>query len=478
MVDGYKHCQLHPFFPSVISAPLTASLVLSLLVSAGPPGLDGGDLLPAPEPFRPQVSDPLLEPAGRPPRQLASWGEARDLLRHQSLDERSAAAAVERAQGRWRQSLGALLPNARLSTALAADLLNPTVAPLVGVSPTVVGSRAPTVPVGTGTLSLSQSVVDVGAWKGLSSADALRTSAALNLEDARRRATQGLARNLVAVIAAERVAELNRVGLRQALERFALIGRTQELGAATQVDVVRTRQDVDVARGTLIAGDEQLRQTREALGVALGIDSEVGVVPGFALEALATEARAQCKSINWEQRADLASARANLESARESRRQASWGYAPTLGVTSTVFGYTTQTDFGRLATWNISAVLSVPLWEGGFREGLVTERAGVTAQAEASLEANRRQVRLEVTQALRRVSVAEALTATAREARADAAQLDLLTRRAFEVGRGSSLELVQSAAVLRQADVLLATREFELVQARLDVLMTEARCDW
>ena len=46
------------------------------------------------------------------------------------------------------------------------------------------------------------------------------------------------------------------------------------------------------------------------------------------------------------------------------------------------------------------------------------------------------------------------------------------------MGRGSSLELVQSAQALRQADVVLATREFELVQARLDSLLTEASCDW
>lgn len=456
-------------------AALSTPLVLSLLLGAGP---DGGALLPPPEPFRPVVNDPLLEPVARPPREIQTWEEARALVRQNSTDERTAASAVERAQGRWRQSLGGLLPNARLTAGVAGDVLNPTVAPFVQVNPAVVGARTPTVPIGTTTLNLTQSVIDVSAWKGLSAADAARASAALSLEDARRRVTQGLARSLVAVIAAERVAELNRVGLRQALERAALITRTQQLGAATQVDVVRTRQDVDVARGTLIAGDEQLRRTREALGVALGIDSEVGVPAGFALSGLAEEARAICKATGWEKRPDLEASRANLTSAQENRRQASWGYAPTLGLTSNLFGYTTAIGFGRLATWNIAAVLTVPIWEGGTREGLVKERQGQETQAEAALEATRRQVRLEVTQAQRQVGVAEALTATAREARADAEQLDSLTRRAFEVGRGSSLELVQSAAVLRQADVVLATREFELVQARLDVLLTEARCDW
>ncbi|MFP2923854.1 TolC family protein, partial [Pyxidicoccus sp. 3LG] len=59
-----------------------------------------------------------------------------------------------------------------------------------------------------------------------------------------------------------------------------------------------------------------------------------------------------------------------------------------------------------------------------------------------------------------------------------AERTDRLTRRAFEVGRGSSLELVQSAAALRQAELTLVLREFELVQARLGAYLTEARCDW
>ncbi len=459
---------------------LPVALSLSVLLLGAAPELDGGvQLLPAPQPFQPEVSDPLLAPAVRAPRELGSWSEAKALAKQNSIDERNAMAAVERAQGRWRQSLGALLPNGRLAVGVTYDVLNPTVVTsLLNVSSAVLARAPPTSPMGSMTITLSQAVVDLAAWKGLSAADASRDAARLIEEDTRRRVTQGLARSLVAVVAAERVAELNRIGLRQALERAALITRTQQLGAATQVDVVRTQQDVDVARGQLIAGDEQLRRTREALGVALGIDSEVGVPSGFSLEGLANEARLACKGISWEQRSDLQAQRANVQSAVESRKQATMGYVPSLGLTSNLLGFTTDPGFARFATWNVAAMISVPIWEGGTREGLVTERKGVENQAEAAMELARRQVRLEVEQVRRQVNVAESLMKTARDARAGAAQLDQLTRRAFEVGRGSSLELVQSAVALRQADVVLAAREFELVQARLDVLMTEARCDW
>ncbi|MCP3140366.1 TolC family protein [Pyxidicoccus xibeiensis] len=433
---------------------------------------------PSPVLFQPKVEDAMLTPVPPAPRLVKDWNEALGLVRERSTDLRSAEAGVQRASGRWRQALGALLPNARVQAGVAHDLLNPDVP--AGVSPGAAGDgRTPTTPAGTVTATLTQSVVDVSAWRGLSSARAAEAGAVASLQDVRRRLTLGVAQVLVATVAAERAAEINRVGLRQALERAALTQRSFELGAGNQLDVVRVEQDVAVARGALIAGDEQLRQTREALGFTLGFGQPVGVDPSFNLQGLVDQTRNDCAPLeSLDARPDLVASRAQVESAKDSRRQASAGYLPTLGVSSTLYGLTTDPGFGRFATWNVSAVLSVPIWEGGSRSGLVRERAGVEEQASAALESARRDVELEVAQARRGVQVAEALVKTATESRDLAERTDRLTRRAFEVGRGSSLELVQSAAALRQAQLTLVLREFELVQARLDAFLTEARCDW
>ncbi len=465
-----------------LTASLCLALALSLPAAAAP---DAGTLLPAPPPFRPKVQDPLLAPAPRPPREVRSWDEALALVRAHSSDERNAAFAVERAEGRWRQSLSALLPNLRLSGVAAYDVLNPGT-PLLGsaagatggsAGPTPTSGPVATTPVAGATVALSQSLIDLSAWQGLSASSASRRSAEQSLEDVRRRVTLTLARTLVAVVAAERVAELNRLGLSQALERAALTERTSELGAATLVDVTRVRQDVEVARGALLLGDEQLRRTREALGVALGLQEEVGVPQGFVLTGLVEQAQRSCRPLSGEERADVKAAREAAQSAKAAQNQATAGYLPSLALTSSVFGYTTNPGPGRVGSWSVAAVLSLPLWEGGGRAGLTRDRSGARKQAEEALTATQRQVAFESARARRGVGVAEQLLASAEQARALAAQLDALTRRAFEVGRGSSLELVQSAALLRQADVALATREFELVQARLDAVMTEARCD-
>nr|WP_233277968.1 TolC family protein [Myxococcus stipitatus] len=421
----------------------------------------------------------MLAPVPPASQQVGTWEQALALVRERSTNLRTAEAGVQRAEGRWRQALAALLPNARASASAAHDFLNSDTPVGVFATPALEG-RKPTTPiVGTVSASLSQSLVDVGAWRNLSSNAAAERGAVASLQDMRRRLTLGLARSLVATVAAERAAELNRVGLLQALERSALTTRSFDLGASNQLDVVRVNQDVALARGSLVAGDEQLRRAREALGIALGFGHAVGVASSFNLNGLMEDARKACTPLeDLESRPDLVSARAQVESSRDSRRQASAGYLPTLGLTSNLQGVTTDPDFGRFSSWSIAAVLSVPIWEGGLRGGLVREREGIEKQAEQTLESNRRDASVEVEQARRGVDVAQALVKTASESRELADRTDRLTRRSFEVGRGSSLELVQSGAALRQAELTLALREFELVQARLDAFLTEARCDW
>lgn len=459
--------------------PFRLFVLLALVAHSAPAA--AAEAPPQAASVQPRVDDPMLAPLPPAPRVVESWQQALTWVRERSTDLRTAEANVQRAEGRWRQALAALLPNVRASASLTADALHfdtPTgpsgamPAPPAGINPA-------TAPLGTASVALSQSLLDLGAWRGKDSAAAAQDSAQASLRDVQRRLTLGVARTLVATVSAERAAEINRVGLRQALERAALTKRSFELGASNQLDVVRVDQDVAVAREALVSGDEQLRRAREALGLALGFDGPVGVSPSLRLQGLVEDTRTVCAPLDaLDSRPDLAAARANVESARESRRQASAGYLPSLGLASSVNAYTTDPGPGRFSSWNISAVLSVPLWEGGGRRGLVTERRGIEQQAQDSLERTQRDVQVEVARARRGVEVAQSLVKTAAESLSLAERTDQLTRRAFEVGRGSSLELVQSAAALRRAQLSLAVREFELVQASLDAFLTEARCDW
>ncbi|MEZ4359221.1 MAG: TolC family protein [Kofleriaceae bacterium] len=417
----------------------------------------------------------MLAPVPPPSQSFASWRQARERLAAASTDLRQAEANVARAAALARQALAALLPDARLTIGAAYDLDNPESPP---GAPASVDGRRVTTPVATASLSVSQRVVDLAAHRGRAAARSAARASGWSLLEQRRRLQQGLARTLVAVVAAERIAELVRVGLRQALERAALSQRTFELGRATELDVLRARQDVALARSAVIAGDEQLRVARESLGLAVGVEEQVGVTPELRLDELLVELQAQCRPLApGERRADAEAAAAAVDAARQRTAQARASKLPTLFASSSLFALTTDPGAARVASWSIGAVLSVPLWEGGLRAAQVREREALERDAEAVAEELRRATGVEVARARRAQVVAESLVTVATEALELATRLDAMTRRSFEIGRATSLELVQSAVALRQAELTLALRQFEWTQARLDAHLTAARCD-
>lgn len=481
---------------------MTALLLTALLWHANPPA--GATLAQAgpgaaaqqqqqqptavPPPFQPEVSDPMLAPVPPAPVQVGSWDEALALLRQRSTDLRTALARVEAAAGQRRAALGGLLPTVGGTVSVQYNVLSSTT-PILGggiggggtgggVTGGTTGDFKTTSPLGTAVLTAAVPLFDLRALRNLRAADATREAAGLSLDETRRQLTGALSRALARVASSERLAEVNRVNLRAALERLALAQRRLELGAGTQLDVIRLRQDAESARSAVVSGDESLRQARDALGLVLGMDGPVGLTRDVSLEELLQHGQRECRRLeNVEARPDVAAARAQLEAAERSVSAARAQYWPTLEAQSTALALTVDPGFARVPVWNIGAVLTLPFYTG--------ERAGLVQQARAQAETVRqdvvsrqRAVSVEVAQTRREVDVAQAEQEIAARARELAAENDRLTRRAFEVGTGTSQDLVVSAAALRQAELNLVVSQFQLFQARIEAFLAEAACDW
>src|SRR6185295_5607841 len=95
----------------------------------------------------------------------------------------------------------------------------------------------PTPTTETASLTLIQPIVALATWQNIGTAHRSEDVARLSLEDSKRTIALNVAGALVGAVTAERVAELNRIGLQSALERFALAQRRRELGAAHGLDV-------------------------------------------------------------------------------------------------------------------------------------------------------------------------------------------------------------------------------------------------
>jgi outer membrane protein TolC len=465
----------------------------------------------------PTVDDPMLTPVPAPQQVITTWQEALNLVRSRSTDLRIAYDEVERAVAAQRVALAGALFSLTATGSMTKQLITntqtfPGTPPVYGLqdkagnvfgrdpsfnfqdvindpktsyaqiypatSPT--SQRVPSPDVtGVGTINFSQPILALRAWHQMGTARVSKEASKLSLDDVKRNLALNVANALVGVITAERVAEINRVGLQQALARLDLTTRKQRLGAATGLDVVRAQQDVESARTTLVNGDETLRRNRESLGLALGIPSQVGVSRDIKIDGLQRDAINTCKAApEVDQRPDVAAAKKRYEVADRNINDVWLQFAPTANLNSSLGTTTAYTGSAPSTTWSITAVLTIPLWEGGARYGLLHDARAQSDEALNNLEASRRNASIQVQQARREVTVANDTLAVQARARDLAVKNDELTQAAYREGTLTSLDLVTAAAARRQAEIQYALDEFNLVQARVAAILALATCDW
>jgi outer membrane protein TolC len=436
---------------------------------------------------------------------LSSWQEAIDYLRARSTDLRIALDQVLQAEAQTRIALAAYLPTINgtgtlthnfVTTAIPATPPKTTtwvgasgaqVVPIVNgiafpgglVLPPSPGGTVPTPTYINGGLSGSQAIVNVQALDAIGISQLSEDASRLSVEDKKRTLALSLANQIVAVVTAERSAEINRVGLKVALEQLEITKRKQALGAANGLDVIRAEQNAANARATLVSGDESLRQAREALGLALGVPEETGVAQDVNIDGLAQSAMATCRQVEGvDERPDVAAAWKNLQVAKRNLRNVYFQFLPTVNAQSTVSSTGQPLNNFPSTTWNIQGVLSVPIWDGGARYGNLRNARAAEDIALQNLEALRRQAIIQVEQAQRQLVVAEVSDRVAREQRDLAARNDTMTQTAYMAGQGTSLELVTASEAHRQAELNLALQDFNVVKTRILAVLALATCPW
>ncbi len=433
------------------------------------------------------VDDPLLAPVPAAAHTFGGFKEVLTLLSNDSLTLKIAQQEVARVEGQKRVALAAVLPRVTAIGRASATPLRPE--PAISQTSQVLPF---TQQVGfvQASLGLTQpiSIRDIYA---LGTTDKSLEASKLRAEDARRTAIAAAASAIVAVVTAERVAEINRVGLRAALQRLELTKRRKRLGSGTDLDIVRAEQDAASARSQIVTGDENLRKAREALGQLFGKSDAYGVPSTFTLNDIEPALRGACTQAKAEDRTDVLAAKADLEVAKRGVTEVKLTFAPTAEVSTnvnfqsniidagitqngTILGRNTLTQ--DAASWSIAALLTIPIWDGGARYGQMKTASATVTQAQTRVEQATVTATLEAQQAQRAITVADAAKAVSEKSRDLARETARLSQVAFESGSGTSLDLVDSGRVLRQAELDLAVKELEVVRAKIAALLALSTC--
>lgn len=404
------------------------------------------------------------------PRQLESWDEAVSLFSSRSTDLKVAAQEIVRASARRRSALGALLPQLNGSALASFSLLPP---PPGDSSTAALFGAAPYQTFG---LVAQLAVIDVRAWNALATAIESENVAKLSNADAQRLLLVNLAQALMTVVAAEKLAELNATGVADAQARLDLAEKSEKAGVTTSVDVARLRQDFALAKAQVVSADEAVRQAREALGVALGLDEPVGVSPSFQLDGLAAQVPARCRAVaDLEARPDVRAAKAAVGLAHRGVLDVGAQFIPSVGVRMNAQAFVIAGS--AFPIWNIQAVLTVPIWDGGARYGALRDANAVEAQAEARKDAALRNARVELQRAQRGIEVATQSRELAKVAFEQAELTDSLIKKSWENGFGTSLELVTAASALRTQRLQLALKDYDVLRARVVALFALSECN-
>jgi len=434
------------------------------------PGTDLNQAEPIPTTPVPAVSDPMLTPPADATQKIQSWNDALSLVRSRSPDYLSNFQTIKRAEAQTRQALAALLPVVTGTGAYTHNFLQADI-PFGG---TVLVSPPPNVWNAAATGSWTP--LNARAYYDYETTKSNVNAAKLSFEDKRRQIAAAVVGAMLATLSSARVAELNRVGLKSALERLHLTEARLQYGQGTPLDVDRAQADVAASRRQIIDGDESLRRARESLGVALGSKDPISVATDLDLEAFERAVATTCHlNENIENRPDVASAREKVTVAKRAVKSAELAPLPTVGVASTA-AYTDAPLLGPNGTVSIQGVLTIPFYDGGLRYGQLRDARAAEEQALQQLVSTRLAAVVSAARTKRGVDTSRADRDVAKTERDLAERIDMRTREAYARGRGTSLDLVTSAQALRLAEINLAILEFQLAEARADAVLENAEC--
>lgn len=459
----------------VIGRTMAALALLFLTAGAGSASADSAR--------RSIEEDPDLKPVPEASGSIADMDAFLTQLLQGNADVAVARQEIERARGAARQALAALLPTLSASGSLQYQQ------PTGGYSAALSGSGASsgamsasnlilssTPLLATGTLSLSQSLISPRALYAVGTNDRSIASAQAAAEDRVRTTLLAAADDLLAERSAARTAEISRVGLRTALEVMTMTARKLELGSATQLDLMRTKQDVENARFSVVNANETLRKAREALGLVIGAGTALGVSPELPIDSIETALLRRCQPRAIEQRPDVKAATLDTEIAVRTVRDRLLAYVPSLSLTGNASVSNVAQLSGENWSFNILGTLSVPIWDGGANAGAGRAARAALLEKRVQLGATTRAAAVQKNQAARSVQVAQAAQAVAQRSQALTAEVARLTRSAFVSGTGTSFDVVDAARKAREAELDLVGRKHDLVRARIADLLTAATC--
>lgn len=288
-------------------------------------------------------------------------------------------------------------------------------------------------------------------------------------EDSQRLARAVAAKSFFAVLTARRNAELLRSQYAAAVRQDAAVAVRVEVGTGVPLDRARSQLAVlDLAR-RIVDADASLTRGWDLLGQAMGLEEPINAEE--VAEPAQNESLDHYLSRALSERPDLRALRGAAEVAEHGVDDAWWRFGPTLSVSWTVT-YRGPTTFlsPDPSYWMALATLTIPIFDGGARYGALRDAHAAVEQARLREAALRRNIRVDVRDAFRRMdSASQAIVIAVRSADVARANADR-AEATYAAGASNGIELDDARRSLEQAQITLLLRRLDRQLALIDLL--------
>jgi outer membrane protein TolC len=387
------------------------------------------------------------------------------------------AQAVRQAHGQTRVARSVLLPNL---TGDLAETVQQTSLAAEGLKFKIPGFNLPTIlgPYNYIDLRarLTQTVVDLTAWKNYKSADESFRANELSAQDSRDLVVLAVGSAYLLVIADKARVQSALAQLDTANALYQQASQQRAVGVMAQVDVDRSQVQALTQQQRVTSLQNDLAKQKINLARMTGLppndqydlsdDVPYSTAPPITMEEAFRQA--------FEQRPDLKAAAAQVRAAELARSGARAERLPSLGVKADygVIGTTPDHSHG---TFSVTGTLSLPIWQGGRTGGDIEQADATLTQRRAELEDLKLQVEGEIRKVYLDLEAATSETEVAqRNARVAKETLDL-TRQRVEAGVADSVELVQSQEALAGAELDYINSVFSHNVAKLSLARSLGR---
>jgi len=382
-----------------------------------------------------------------------------------------AAADIRRVGGLMQQTRAASLPTlgvdgtyTHLNKAVTANLTGPN-----GENENVVFSPRDTLRF-QGNLSIP--VLAPAAWADWKRAADRLESSKLSQRDVERTVGITAARTYLTVFAQKRQVDVNRQARDNSLAHMQYADARLRGGIGNRVDWARAGQDLEQNEAILQTSFANLYRAQEALGILLGEDEPVDVedvpaVPGMpSLDQALEESQGRTDILLLRQE----------ETAADRSLNMSWTeYLPNITVVGSPY-YNEPSSLTTFKTgWQVQALLSWYLYDGGARYGRTHEREALLSQARINLDTTLRQANSDVRAAIDNVERTAAAVERQRNSARLAEDAMRLADIAYHAGASTNLELIDAQRRARDAESLAVIAEDNQRQAAIDLLSASGR---